>query len=546
MLFRASFRQARRAPVRMILCFVLMALVCAFLTLGLNLRASTEQNLESIYDSYEVIAVPFFQGYVTRQGELTKMGNHAGYWPCAAENYDLTPILEASGVESVDVRNRLGAYVSNEGFERGMAVSMPRGKGFNDVIRFIYNGEQPVTLQQIGRHDQDGMTTISLQVTWSAADYPLETCYPRTLAVGKYQGNTLTLEPGKEYIATVQGARYRLGQRTGDVDISGLWFAISAHHQTWRAYYDDGAHWESWNVNDLYEPVAEYTEDFWDTEQGEWFAEAAECRYYDIRSVNAVTTNDLSTILPFYKGNLSVVEGRAFTEEEYNTGAHVCIVSSELAQFNDWNVGDTIDFSFFESEYMYTHASNELFPQYNADTEVYFDSGSYQIVGIYDGLLTVPNESEIKYNEEIGALWLDVYLPEKSVENAPTPKLSNYNTTIRLETLSGMEFLAEMEDSGLTKKTENDYQVTFTLYDQGISAMGDGLRQLSDISTLTVSLSAAASLLSVAVLAIFHLWRSKKEIACLRSLGLRKGQVLVVVLAGLLLASALGCAVGAW
>ena len=67
MLFRASFRQARRAPVRMILCFVLMALVCAFLTLGLNLRTSTQQNLEAIYDSYEVIAVPFFQGYMTQE-----------------------------------------------------------------------------------------------------------------------------------------------------------------------------------------------------------------------------------------------------------------------------------------------------------------------------------------------------------------------------------------------------------------------------------------------------------------------------------------------
>ena len=142
-------------------------------------------------------------------------------------------------------------------------------------------------------------------------------------------------------------------------------------------------------------------------------------------------------------------------------------------------------------------------------------------------------------------MWIDVYLPEKSVENAPPPKLSNYNTTIRLETLSGMQFLAEMEDSGLTKKPESGYQVTFTLYDQGISAMADGLQQLSDISVLTVTLSVAASLLSVAVLVIFHLWRSKKEIACLRSLGVRKGQVIVVVLAGLLLAGALGCAVGA-
>ena len=546
MLFRASFRQARRAPVRMILCFVLMALVCAFLTLGLNLRASTEQNLKDIYDSYEVIAVPSFQAYVNRRGKLAEMGSHEGYWPCAAEDYDLTPILNAAGVERVDVRNRFGAYVSNAGFERGMAVSMPRGKMFNDVIRFVYDGQQPVTLKKLGRHDHDGMTTVSLQVTWSAAGYSVEKCYPGKLAVGKYQGDPVTLEPGREYIAVVQSTRYSLGEKIGVVAVNSMWFAISAHQQTWRAYYDGGAHWESWPTNDLYEPIAEYTENFWDTEQGKLFAQAAACCYYDIRSVNAVTTNDLYAALPFYKGNLSVAEGRGFTEEDYQNGNHVCIISRELARLNDWKVGDTIDFSFFANDYMYTHVHQDLFPQYNSKTEGFFDAGSYQIVGIYDGLVTVPDASEIEYNEEIGALWIDVYLPEKSVENAPAPKLSNYNTTIRLETLSGMAFLAEMEDSDLTKKKESGYQASFTLYDQGISAMADGLRQMSDISTLTVALSAAASLLSVAVLAIFHLWRSKKEIACLRSLGVRKGQVLVVILAGLLVSGALGCVTGAW
>lgn len=545
MLFRASFRQARRAPVRMMLCFVLMALVCAFLTLGLNLRASTEQNLESIYDSYEVIAVPFFQGYVTRRGKLTEMGSHEGYWPCAAENYDLTPIQKATGVKSVDVRNRFGAYVSNAGFQRGAAYSKPHAKGFLDVIRFVYNGEQPVTLEPIDRFNSEAMTTIPLTVTWSATGYPVEKTYANSLPVTKYQGAAITLEPGKEYIATVDSSHYSLRETTSAAVCYNLWFAVSSHHKEIYGYYDGGAHWESWSIKDLYEPIAEYTEDFWSTEQGKWFVEAAECCYYDIRSINAVTTNDLFSALPFYKGNLSVTEGRAFTEEDYETGAHVCIVSKELAQLNRWQVGDRIDFSFFASDYMYTHIHDDLFPQYNSQTEDFFDTGSYEIIGLYDGLVTVPDASEIEYNEEIGALWIDVYLPEKSVENAPAPRLHSYNTTIRLETLSGMQFLAEMEDSGLTQKKENGYQVTFTLYDQGISAMADGLRQLSDISVLTVALSVAASLLSVAVLVIFHLWRSKKEIACLRSLGVRKGQVIVVVLAGLLLAGALGCAVGA-
>jgi len=545
MLFRASFRQARRAPVRMILCFVLMALVCAFLTLGLNLRTSTQQNLEAIYDSYEVIAVPFFQGYVTRRGKLTEMGSHEGYWPCAAENYDLTPIQKATGVKSVDVRNRFGAYVSNEGFERGLGVSRPRARSLQDVIRFVYDGEEPLTLDIIERGDHDSMTTLRLTVTWSASGYSLEKAYPKALPVSKRHGQPITLEPGKEYIATITGNSGSYGDTIDRVKFHKVNLSISDHHQGLYAYYDGGAHWEKWSNSDLYEPVAEYTEDFWDTEQGKWFAEAAECCYYDIRSINAVTTNDLFSALPFYKGNLSVTEGRAFTEEDYETGAHVCIVSKELAQLNRWQVGDIIDFSFFASDYMYTHIHDDLFPQYNSETEGFFDTGSYEIIGLYDGLVTVREGTNIDYNEEIGGLWINVYLPEKSVENAPVPKLSNYNTTIRLETLSGMQFLAEMEDSGLTKKKENDYQVTFTLYDQGISAMADGLQQLSDISVLTVTLSVAASLLSVAVLVIFHLWRSKKEIACLRSLGVRKGQVIVVVLAGLLLAGALGCAVGA-
>lgn len=551
MLFRASFRQARRAPVRMLLCFVLMALVCTFLTLGLNLRASTEQNLEAIYDSYEVIAVPFFQGYVTRQGKPAEIGNHAGYWPCVAEDYDLTPILQATGVESVDVRNRFGAYVSNEGFERGVGVSLPYGRELNDVIRFVYQGSESVTLEFLDwqYNNPKNYTEIPWEVLWSASGYPLETAYPQSIPMGLTTGTSITFQPGKEYIATVTGVRGSFSDYIGQTEFKALKLDISEHLMERDPYYDGSEYWVtgvSAEFRDRYVPVAEYSEDFWDTEQGRLFAKAAQCCYYDIRSVNAVTTNDLSSALPFYKGNLSVVEGRGFTDEDYQNGNHVCIVSRELARINGWQVGDTIDFSFFESKYMYTRTSDELFPIYDIDTEGFFDGGTYEIIGLYDGLVTVWDPLEIHYHEEIGALWIDVYLPEKSVENTPAPKLSNYNTTIRLETLSGMRFLADMEDSGLTRKPESGYQVTFTLYDQGISAMADGLRQMSDISTLTVALSAAASLLSVAVLAIFHLWRSKKEIACLRSLGLRKGQVLTVILAGLLVAGAIGCAVGAW
>ena len=98
----------------------------------------------------------------------------------------------------------------------------------------------------------------------------------------------------------------------------------------------------------------------------------------------------------------------------------------------------------------------------------------------------------------------DIYLPEKSVQNAPVPKLSENNVSIRLEPLSGQAFLAEMSDSGLMEKKNDGYQLGLTLYDQGLSAMAGGLEQLSDISTLTVALSVAAAVLVVVVIIIFH------------------------------------------
>ena len=313
-----------------------------------------------------------------------------------------------------------------------------------------------------------------------------------------------------------------------------------------KPLYGNGAEWEL-SRGTTFNPIAKYTDDFWNTEQGKFFANAAEASYYNLRSVNAVTTSDLSSMLPFYKGNLSIVEGRLISEEEYANGEKVCVVSSYLAQLNGWSIGDNIELSFYETEYLYSNSNTAYIPRYAEPVEGFFAEGNYEIVGLYDGLITTDFwGNAIRYKEDIGAIYIDIYLPEKSVQNAPVPKLSENNVSIRLEPLSGQAFLAEMSDSGLMEKKNDGYQLGLTLYDQGLSAMAGGLEQLSDIGTLTVALSAAAAVLVVVVIIIFHVWRSKKEIACLRSLGIRKRQVLVIILSGLLLASAFGCAIGSF
>ena len=64
-------------------------------------------------------------------------------------------------------------------------------------------------------------------------------------------------------------------------------------------------------------------------------------------SVPVLGTPALDTFYVFMKNQASMVEGRMFTQEEYDAGAKVCILSSSLAQRSGLTVGDTIRLSQF-------------------------------------------------------------------------------------------------------------------------------------------------------------------------------------------------------
>ena len=64
MLLKASIRQSFRAPVRLIASFVVVALVCAFLVIGTNLRQNAVNNLQLLQEEFDVVAIPTFRGSV--------------------------------------------------------------------------------------------------------------------------------------------------------------------------------------------------------------------------------------------------------------------------------------------------------------------------------------------------------------------------------------------------------------------------------------------------------------------------------------------------
>lgn len=572
MLFRSSIKQTLRAPVRMIACFLVTAMVCAFLCIGLNLRQNSIQNIDGMYASFEGIAVPDFTANVDIAGNLcgdVTAPDYAGYLPCFAKDYDMTPIQTASGVESVDVRGQFGAHIPGD---TSLVTDSSEIGAYDveDVVIFTVDSTNPISIPLT--YNSDDARTVPVTVRWSAmgitnfaaslniSSSVLSTVLPVTADKSglqfrqdpnDWQGTLFTLEPGKTYITTCElmTAGTVVDGVAKDIFVAGIRVQQDAYHQESGMTYSKTNGWDWYYTDAVLEsmPIAIYTDDFWETSQGAFYQEAITACQISKSSVNAITTGDLTSVLPFHTGSVYISEGRNFTPQEYSGGTPVCVVSAALAKLNGWKLGDKLSLSFFESPYVFSNETAAQFPRYHTPVNQFFDEGQYEIIGLYDGKVTTSTRSasSVQYKRTDGVNLLDVYLPQMAVRNAPAPLLSQYSVSIRLNMTSPKSLLAEMAAAGLTEKQDNGYQLGLTLYDQGFSSMARGLEQLSKVSKLTLALSCGGAILAAAVLAVAHVWRSRREIACMRSMGVTRRKVLTAALAGLLLVCFLGACVGA-
>lgn len=170
---------------------------------------------------------------------------------------------------------------------------------------------------------------------------------------------------------------------------------------------------------------AEYTgnwEDFLNTEDGKvWRDTIIPWTKLNQDSAAVVLTDDLNSIYNFNAGIASVMDGRAFSEEEYENGSNVCLVSSGFAMYNDLSVGDVISLDYYkttilENQIDYNVAygitnSDSLFQRLTLCPEDRIDvEKDYTIIGIY----SAPEFAPGQYNFSADT----VFVPKVSVPNA--------------------------------------------------------------------------------------------------------------------------------
>ena len=546
------------------LSLLILAIVTAFLGMSLNLYRNGCQNLVQAEDTYSTIAIIELYGDVNRRGELTTPGSddHKGYLSVAVDGYDIEKIVNASGVIGYDLRAKYAAYIEGE----PAMQHDPSGEVDNiimaseDIIRFTVEGDAPITIPISWSGDYKGYDErIYLNVSETAAGcywYKENSFNCDGIAMGfteeersyyaeqvrKLNRNEdvdyVTLYPGVEYIA---GTWMTSGWHTTE-DSKGLLVGIRRFYPSRIDYFSDNFY-VNYGTKEYVDaekgmdagqpfPIARWDDVQNDPILKEQWAGAWDAMKYNTCSYTVCLTDDITGVPVFHLGGAFLADGRMITEEEYASGAKVCMISKEMAQLQHWYVGDKLDMDFFQFTAFPNSNTTPMDsqPVYHKNTNGFFDSGEYEIVGIFDQKTLVGNSGISK--STLSMAWNTIYVPQNAVQNTlPEEELPVHGAllTIWLENGSINGFLADMDALGVNESKDGQYNPTFTFYDQGYSVIQPSLQSMYSTAKLLLILAVLLLIITCVLLAYFFAQNQKHNIGIFRMLGGKKTQVLLAV-----------------
>lgn len=521
----------------------------------------------------------------------------------SAQNYDWTELMEAPGAQCLTRWTQYGALLEGRGWAGGPY-------SFGNIMRLRYNGTEPLFLEscldgRVGEYPirpsehffmpgeleliqwgnvgteykyasipkwTEGMTLDVVELSWEGYAEGAQADRMRAWKdfsfdeEGRLTG--LWLRPGQEYIIS---GYFNMtdGLEGSTVSVSASDGRAYNFFESRFAYDSDGFVPRSslgrpeGYPSDLgfFGGMLPYTPDFWDTEAGQQYADFQKDLDIAFGSTTAAAVDDLSLVPAFYNGKVYIAQGRTFSQEDYDTGAKVCLISGYYAEKKKLAVGDRLDMRFYESNFPMTgntaYCNNQLpdlwKPAALSDgTETYrigdpfFDSGSYEVVGIYDGQVYEQNLNQVEFSLTRGMHCDTILVPSASLANRPeTTRDDAWHTAILVDSKRVNEFLDYVQTSTLLDETGDGVKMDLTVYDQGLSNMTRVLEQLTRVSRLTMGLALGSAGLAVVMLSVLTLQKNKRQIAALRSLGVREKQIPQAVLAGVLVVCLVGAILGA-
>ena len=563
----------------------LLAIATAFFVMSVNLYANSSGNLKVAEEAFSTLAVTELYGEVDKYGNLVERNSeeHIGYEAVGVRGYDFSEIVSSEYVESYDLRTNYGAFIEEDpamiyswsANSKGELLEIYWLMRSNNVIRFKITAEEPLELEYVppgpDRWNNRGFFGVEvLDEASGAFDYPDRLIYS-TLGYKQEEWEAiaeeikafnqaddtdkLILQPDVEYIAVVGYHGYwTRNKETGVWEPSerqgiGDTFRLVTPWQdfeSWRLTYDDSKEGIEYERLDTPFPIQrwEYVQN--DPQLKAYFDDLWQDIYVQQRTHNVVATNDVTSIPAFHFGGAELTEGRFIAEKEYAEGAKVCLISNELAENQNWKIGDKLNMKLFESDYISAEArNNHTQPIYNGEVTPFVSECGYEIVGIY-------SSNEVKGYTELATsttehLNYNIYVPAKSISaqrDLSDAIIHGSTFSVKLKNGSIDAFKAEMEAKGITTVEAGKYVPTFHYYDQGYSAVRSSLLSMNSTAKLLLLLSTIL-LLIVCILIAYFFWQNQRQtVGIFRMLGGTKKNAIIAVLTCAMILTGLGAMAG--
>lgn len=300
---------------------------------------------------------------------------------------------------------------------------------------------------------------------------------------------------------------------------------------------------DAWMDGKGYEEV---TENFYETEQGKRWLLLARSQELFNHTIPVQPTDGTKLLMPFYRGEVVITEGRDITKEEYESGKTVCLIPNDLAGKLGKSVGDELELSLYYANYRNTPSDN--FPKngggsfsfsfINADGELYpvFHEQKYEIVGIY----MVEDYGSGSY----GIGQDEVVIPWNAV-----PENSWKDNILAYSPMRGATTAFQIPNGSIEKYQElwqqqeiEDLEITF--YDKGYTQLKDGIENRNRMSWIFLFSGSALAVMILLFFSNLFITGQQERIAVERLLGRTKKQCAASILTGMLVLAAAGSIFG--
>lgn len=256
--------------------------------------------------------------------------------------------------------------------------------------------------------------------------------------------------------------------------------------------------------------------------------------------------------IALYEGTYEIVEGRYYTQEDLDNENRVCLITDELADLNNLQVGDTISLCDYSKVDLDSFASIgldvsnmdlelEIIGIYHNNKELDPNDSNTQYMQAYDvpaNTILMPSTAYNRYNYDASKIANAYYSQAYGMEITEEPDYDSFtriNSVVYLldDPLHVDEFIKDYEDE------LGDYQILNANNDE-FNRMARPLDSISMFANLILVIVGVAAVIIITLIVALTLKTRTYEMGVLLSMGVSKMKVIMQLFVELLIVAILG------